>query len=359
MLLCGSPWAEEGGACKTTLRSLEVEGIKLEERPLCLDFITSSPLRFISVWLCSHRPQGTFYKNPALSSSSVFTDSHSYTRHKVQYQTTKMKFTALLTVALTGFASAHTWVESVTITGGKNPQPGQVGERRGASMSHFLRVFLRKTNNTLDLMKERVDVDIQGKAESLALPVCRSSQQNPISTDKRLKAYAGNIVQGTYTENGHVTKIGPPHDDRITAGQIYWFGTTNPETSKMPIAEIIKWNEEGTGGNGKGRLITVTAYDDGLCAEPNETALSAERHKAANVPQSEMIPCRSQFGVPKDVKPGLYHIYWVWDFSKPNKPGHVEWYTSCLDLEIVEGNAFDKRDVPDGLLRSATFRGRL
>jgi hypothetical protein len=47
--------------------------------------------------------------------------------------------------------------------------------------------------------------------------------------------------------------------------------------------------------------------------------------------------CQSHFTIPKNTQPGIYALYWVWDFTKLTAvdPSYLELYTSCMDVEIV------------------------
>jgi hypothetical protein len=49
------------------------------------------------------------------------------------------------------------------------------------------------------------------------------------------------------------------------------------------------------------------------------------------------INCQSHFTIPAGTKPGVYALYWVWDFTKLTAvdPSYVEMYTSCMDVEVV------------------------
>ena len=54
------------------------------------------------------------------------------------------------------------------------------------------------------------------------------------------------------------------------------------------------------------------------------------------------INCQSHFTIPAGTKPGVYALYWVWDFTKLTAvdPSYVEMYTSCMDVEVVsDGSA--------------------
>lgn len=107
----------------------------------------------------------------------------------------------------------------------------------------------------------------------------------------------------------------------------------------MTIPDLLKWTKDGKGGNGKGRLLSVTNFDDTLCFEFNDTQVSQGRFAVAGGEHGQSTPCTSQFQVPDDVKADMYTVYWLWDFSEhfgKEQPGHVEWYTSCMDIEIVQ-----------------------
>ena len=57
------------------------------------------------------------------------------------------------------------------------------------------------------------------------------------------------------------------------------------------------------------------------------------------------INCQSRFAIPEDTEPGIYALYWVWNFAKLASvdPSYLELYTSCMDVEVVEE---DDDDVP-------------
>lgn len=52
------------------------------------------------------------------------------------------------------------------------------------------------------------------------------------------------------------------------------------------------------------------------------------------------INCQSHITIPADTQPGVYALYWVWDFTKLTAvdPSYVEMYTSCMDVEVVAGD---------------------
>lgn len=49
------------------------------------------------------------------------------------------------------------------------------------------------------------------------------------------------------------------------------------------------------------------------------------------------INCQAHATIPVGTAPGVYALYWVWDFTKLTAvdPSYVEMYTSCMDVEVV------------------------
>lgn len=186
----------------------------------------------------------------------------------------------------------------------------------------------------------------------LDVNICRPSQRQPVNTAKfpRLSAAPGDFVMGTYLENGHIS-LQPSASS--TSGTTYWYATTQPKPDET-LSNVRNWTTDGRGGDARGRLLAQAPFDDGTCVEPNSTPIAAQR-KASGGGGA----CKSVFKVPETAVPGtVLTVYWVWDFSNhfgPEKVGHVEWYTSCMDIQVVKGKGRPKR----GLGASAKFRGRV
>jgi hypothetical protein len=142
------------------------------------------------------------------------------------------------------------------------------------------------------------------------LPVCKDNQRYPVNNPDypRLKARPGAQVTSSHFENGHVTL--PQVADGFS-GFTYWLGTRSPDPTTF--GEVVAWTADGKGGNGQGSLIGVNHYDDGACAESNNTPLSAQRGVGVG---KDNKACKGYFVLPADLKPGdTYTVYWVWDFS--------------------------------------------
>ncbi|KAF3939836.1 hypothetical protein ABW19_dt0204773 [Dactylella cylindrospora] len=156
----------------------------------------------------------------------------------------------------------------------------------------------------------------------------------------KLKATPGDLVKAKYLENGHIWQtLDGVNGAGAKSGTIYWYGTQNPKADR-DIASVLEWTRDGKGGDGDGQLLEITSFDDGLCIEVG--------HENAGGQNRDAGPCSSYFRLPKDAKVGEdYTVYWLWDYTEhfgPPKPGFIEWYSSCMDIEIVsKDDAKDKR----------------
>jgi hypothetical protein len=76
-------------------------------------------------------------------------------------------------------------------------------------------------------------------------------------------------------------------------------------------------------------------FDDGFCAVSTDNTMGRQGP----------IPCKSNFSIPADATPGIYALYWVWNFPKLETPGYSELYTTCMDVEVVAGNSSSSASV--------------
>lgn len=114
-----------------------------------------------------------------------------------------------------------------------------------------------------------------------------------------------------HTENGHVSL---PATSTSKSGRTYWFGTTDQQTIPT-LGDVLKWKDAGVEKDGPGQYMGASTYDDGKCAEPNQSPISALRGVG---PNGVGKACKdSGFDIPKGLKPGvIFTVYWVWDFSE-------------------------------------------
>lgn len=187
-----------------------------------------------------------------------------------------------------------------------------------------------------------------GRLDNIILPsdpICRPSQQmaNETAGSLSLRAQAGTRVALRYQENGHITRA----DDlpgKSSPGRVFVYGTarSQPQDSLLDIHKV--WNADGTGGDGRGRLLLNADFDDGACYQKNTSPLS---HARQELPQREHdaweggdLWCSSDVVIPQDLASGsMYTLYWVWDWPTAPRPelpmGKQEVYTTCIDVYVV------------------------
>ena len=187
-------------------------------------------------------------------------------------------------------------------------------------------------------------------------PICKSTQQTMSQTDAgpRLQAAAGSYVALRYQENGHVTLPQNQPGKPANRGTVFVYGTTQskPDDTLLAIHKI--WNTAGTGGDGRGKLITTQNFDDGQCYQPNggdiSTARTAEFKFTPTATTGSNLWCQNDIVLPSDASSGKpYTLYWVWDWptaenvDKAIPTGKPELYTTCMDIDITASPA--KKDT--------------
>lgn len=162
----------------------------------------------------------------------------------------------------------------------------------------------------------------------------------------------GDYVSMRHQENGHVTLPTTQANKPRNRGTIYVYGTEKPKSDDALLSIHNVWNVNGTGGDGRGRLLATRNYDDGQCYQVNSGAISESRQKqfskvAAN-PQGGDLWCQSDIQLPTDITVGTnYTLYWVWDWPTLSEANAMlgdagvnvtkpEIYTSCMDVKIVD-----------------------
>ena len=258
--------------------------------------------------------------------------------------------------------SAHSWIEEYQVIGLNGSYIGD----RGFSRGYIGREdpTFEGSVNSLWLLPQSDAVMPDGTVRlriNSSDPVCRASQSfhnysNPAFPP--LKVAPGDYVAMKYLENGHVTlpwnQPGkPPH-----GGTVYVFGTSSPIKDQM-LADVMKWTNDGKGGNGKGRLLTTQNFDDGRCHQVNMCFQSVERQGAypnetPGQPGSfNELWCETNVQIPEDITGKLFTTYWVWQWPTepckecPYPEGKDEYYTTCADHEVVARAANDYVKLAD------------
>jgi hypothetical protein len=106
------------------------------------------------------------------------------------------------------------------------------------------------------------------------------TQESASQTDgyPRLSASPGAYVAMKYLENGHVTlpqiQPGKPQGD----GTVFVFGTSQPTDNDL-LTEVLQWATDGTGGDGRGKLLTAQNFDGGRCYQINSSSITESRRE--------------------------------------------------------------------------------
>lgn len=242
--------------------------------------------------------------------------------------------------AFVGQSLAHSWAEQLTVIldgvfAGRNGYPRGYVARSSPGFHDSSITYLLPP---LDSGRTRAD-----NTDLLCAPSQRTRNQSP--DYPRLEASPGSHIAIRYLENGHVTLPGTPPGKSLAAGIVRVFGTSQPSTQEL-LTDVLEWTADGSGGNGRGRLLTVQSFDDGRCYQINDSAISAARQRVspnscsgACGPATEHW-CETDIMVPNEVAiNSTYTVYWVWEWptkaGAPGLPGGKdEFYTTCADLGI-------------------------
>ncbi|KAI4173754.1 MAG: hypothetical protein LQ343_002757 [Gyalolechia ehrenbergii] len=248
---------------------------------------------------------------------------------------------ALAAATLLTSASAHSWIEEMSVIAKNGTFVGEPGYPRAfakraagvdpdKAMVHLLPPNGRPTGNKI------LDSD----------PMCMPSQQQPKQSDgsPMLKAAAGDMVALRYQENGHVTLPENQPGKPPNRGTVYIYGTTDPKPDDKFLSIHKVWNPQGTGGDKRGKLLATEPFDDGQCYQINGGQISTQRqagfkHQADPI-MGQDLWCQNNFKIPQDAPSGKpYTIYWVWEWdTAPGTAGQpqglLEKYTTCMDISL-------------------------
>lgn len=238
--------------------------------------------------------------------------------------------------------NAHSWVEQMTVIAPNGTFIGAPGYARGN--------YLRTASGFSDL-KMTYLIPPNGRTNvTLVLPtdkLCKDTQQNQTQTtgSPRLRASPGDAIALRYQENGHVTLPQNQPGKPPNRGTVYVYGTTQPKIGETLLDVHGAWNADGTGGDGRGVLLSKQNFDDERCYQINNGNISEYRQKQyphqANQLMGADLWCQQDIQLPTNAPSGeLYTLYWVWDWPTapgvdPTYPqGKTEIYTTCMDVEV-------------------------
>ncbi|KAJ9664141.1 hypothetical protein H2198_000359 [Neophaeococcomyces mojaviensis] len=267
------------------------------------------------------------------------------------------RYSGALIGALLASVNAHTWVEQLMAIAPNGTFVGQPGFPRGNVM--------RGTPGFGDPAMVNL-IPGNGRVINDIRPtdlMCKDSQttQTQTSGSPRLQAQAGANVALRYQENGHVSlpqnQPGKP-DNR---GTLYVYGTTQPSTDDKFLSIHRVWNAQGTGGDGRGVLLSTQNFDDSQCYQVNGGTISQQRQKTFSHTASQLMGgdlwCQQDIKIPDTAPSGKpYTLYWVWDW--PTMPGTAgfpngkqEIYTTCMDVDVVAGTGAQNKAVANSFVK--------
>ncbi|POS84225.1 hypothetical protein EPUL_006840, partial [Erysiphe pulchra] len=253
-----------------------------------------------------------------------------------------LAFTSLQFLILITPIFAHTWVETVNLVGSDGSFQN-TGFARGFG-GRVAGVDPDKTNTYL------LPPNGRGAGNEI-LPtdlICKDTQVNQVQSagHPRLSASPNDLVSLAYHENGHVTKFDTTDGKPEGRGTVFIYGTNNPSPKDTYLGIHKIWNEDGTGGDKRGKLLATRPFDDGRCYQPNSESTAQTRAKAlgfANAAESPEVLCQAAVQLPSDAgSNGTYTLYWVWDWPTLDQAGNIfknESYTSCIDIDMQSKTA--------------------
>lgn len=269
----------------------------------------------------------------------------------------KASFTLLISTVY-----AHSWIEQLMVIGSNGTFVGEPGYARGnvlrtsPGFSDTAMVHLIPPNGRKDVNK--------------VLPtdkMCKESQQSQNQTkgSPRLQASPGAAIALRYQENGHVTLPENSPGKPDNRGTIYVYGTDKPKDDDTLLGIHKVWNQDGSGGDKRGKLLSVQNFDDGRCHQINGGKISKTRqhefpHKADKLMGADLW-CQQDIALPQDAPSGKpYTLYWVWDWpTKPGTPGmpkgKTEIYTTCMDVDVSEKAPNTKVQGPAGYIKDQSL----
>ncbi|KAK5122571.1 hypothetical protein LTR85_003834 [Meristemomyces frigidus] len=258
-----------------------------------------------------------------------------------------MKSTIILALAaltLSPLTAAHSWIEEFQVIDTNGSYIGDRGYPRG---------YVSRSDGSFNGFSMLHLVPEAGVRINSTDPLCHPWQQTSNYSNPafpKLQVQPGGYVAMKYEENGHVTlpwnQLGKPE----VAGTVFVYGTTQPSDTEK-IADVLAWTTDGTGGNGKGFLMTAQNFDDGRCHQLNCGNISTVRQilfpaHVADQPTSSVEQwCETDLQIPASQPLGTLTTYWVWqwptsanaDCTYPD--GKDEYYTTCADFEIISGGS--------------------
>ena len=240
------------------------------------------------------------------------------------------------------YVLSHTWVEQLSI----------IDNRRFVGNHGYPRNYIPRTEpNFLSKMvyllpshdSGRLSVDT---TDLLCAPDQRKAQQSP--GFPRLEISPGSYFAIKYLENGHVSLPDNVPGKPRNGGVVYVFATSKAYEDEK-LVDVLQWSANGEGGDKRGFLLTAQPFDDGRCYQINDGRISQYRQiMYPNAKEHSTLSneqwCETDVLLPSDLKKNsILTLYWIWRWPTASEIANLpfekdEYYTSCLDLDIVTEN---------------------
>ena len=243
---------------------------------------------------------------------------------------------------------AHTWVEQLSVIASNGTFSGLPGYPRG--LVDRLPNVDPNAGNVYELPP---DGRPTGNAILPSDLMCKSTQKIGMQTpgNPALIASAGDQIALRYQENGHVTQPQLPKGKPEGSGTVFVYGTEKSSNDDTYLGIHRVWNEDGTGGDGRGVLLATRYFDDGQCYQVNASPISSARQaQFPHTPDAQMnrdLWCQTDVQIPAAAS-GNYTLYWVWEWPTLDSSGKVttnQSYTSCMDVVLTPGTNSNSKAV--------------
>jgi hypothetical protein len=265
-----------------------------------------------------------------------------------------MHLPLLSTAVLVHTVLAHTWNEQLSVIENGSFVVGSNGYPRGyvcrTTPGFYDDLMTYQLPPPQDTNRTRIN-----SSDALCAPTQRYANQT--ENFPRLQASPGSYFAMKYLENGHVTLPQNTPGKPVGGGTVFVFGTSQPSDNEL-LVDVLQWTSDGTGGDGRGRLLAAQNFDDGRCYQINTGNISVSRQQEFPNPvqgQPGTVNeqwCETDVAIPSTVAVGsTYTVYWVWQWpTAPGTPGALEgkdeYYTTCSDIDIVAGPLQSKAPNP-------------
>lgn len=256
---------------------------------------------------------------------------------------------------------AHSWVEKLLLIASNGTFVGTPGYPRG---------FVPRTSPAFSDFVSENQIPPDGRPTGTEIlptdPMCRTSQSigNQTTGNPALVAAPGDNIALIYEENGHVTLLDRSPTKPVGSGTVFVYGTKQPSNDDTYLGIHRVWNEAGTGGDKRGKLLATRPFDDGQCYQNNTSPL-AESRRATLGTLGNDLPCQNDVQLPEDAgTSGSYTLYWVWEWpTLDNTTGKLitnQSYTTCMDIvmtakKLASAGDFNSKQIVD----SRAIQGQL